>query len=65
MFQWKVSINWSSLLTRSNLIDHPDFALNKNITYNGSSQKHLGLTLDNKLNFKEHINTKLCNARNI
>ena len=49
--------------TKSNVIDHPDLVLNKNIAHKALSQKHLGLILEDKLNFKEHINKKLCKAK--
>ena len=42
-----------------NAIDHPDLSFNENTFNKASSQKHLGIILDDKLNFKEHIDKKL------
>ena len=44
---------------KSNAIDHADLVFNKNTFHGTSSQRHLGLILDDKLNFKEHIHEKL------
>ena len=41
------------------VIDHPDLVFNNNIVHKASSQeKYLGLSLDDKINFKKHINKK-------
>ena len=36
-------------------ISHPSFYFNTNLIEQVSSQKHLGMILDTKLNFQEHI----------
>ena len=43
--------------------DHPDLVFNNNIVHKGLSQKHLEPILDDKLNFKEHTDKKLCKAK--
>ena len=71
VFYWKISFNLYSFKQatevpfskKSNLIDDPDLAFNKNIVDKASSQKHIGLILDDKLNFKGHISKKLCKAK--
>ena len=40
-------------------VDHPDLVFDKIIFHETSSQKHLGLILDDKRNFTEHIDKKL------
>ena len=44
-------------------IDHPDLVFNNNIVHKGLSQKHLEPILDDKLNFKEHTDKKLCKVK--
>ena len=48
---------------KSNVIDHPDLAFNKSIVHKTSSQKHLRLVLDDKLNYKKHIAKKFCKVK--
>ena len=66
-FQWKMSFNpdpskqaqeaiFSCKLQK---ISHPSIYFNKNPIKQVSSQKHLGMILDAKLNFKEHIKNLL------
>ena len=61
-FQWKMSFNpdlnkqaqeviFSKKLKK---VCHPPLRFNKNVSQ-ASSQKHLGLTLDNRLTFDEHL----------
>ena len=35
--------------------NHPEIFFNNSPVFQSSSQKHLGIILDNKLNFSEHI----------
>ena len=44
---------------KSNAFDRVDLAFNKNTFHEASSQKHLGLILHDKLNFKERIDKNL------
>ena len=39
--------------------DHPSVIINGNIVQNSANQKHLGLILDKKLTFNDHIASKL------
>ena len=39
-----------------NKIDHPPLYFNKNIVNSSSTQKHLGMILDTKLDFSLHVN---------
>ena len=39
--------------------DHPKLTFNGNKVHQCSSQKHLGLFLDNKLDFKKHLDEKI------
>ena len=48
---------------KSNVIDHPDLVFNKNTFHKALSPKHLRLILDDKHNFKEHVNRKLSKAQ--
>ena len=41
---------------------HPNLVFNLNPVNQSSNQKHLGMILDNKLNFNEHINEKVTKA---
>ena len=47
---------------KSTVIDHLDPVFNNNIVDKASSQKHLGLIFDDKLNFKKYIDKKLYKA---
>ena len=61
--QWKISFNLDSLkqaqefiLSRKrNKSHHPDIIFNSNPVKKSSCQKHLGMFLDSKLDFDEHI----------
>ena len=55
--------NWSSFSQKSHTTDHPDLIFNNNIVRKASSHKHLGLIVNDKLNFKEHIDKKLWEAK--
>ena len=39
--------------------DHPKLTFNSNQVQRCSSQKHLGLILDNKLDFNKHLDEKI------
>ena len=47
---------------KKNSITHPPLFLNNSEITLSSNQKHLGLTLDSKLSFNEHINDKIHQA---
>ena len=62
-FQWKMSFNPDSskqaqeviFSCKHQKISHPSIYFNNNPIESVSSQKHLGMILDTKLNFQEHI----------
>ena len=62
-FQWKMSFNpdpnkqaQKVIFSRKrNKFCHPSLRFNNNNVSQASSQKHLGLTLDNRLTFDEHL----------
>ena len=66
-FQWKMSFNpdpnkqaCAVLFSRKKQqVIHPDLTFNNSPVSNVVSQKHLGLILDNRLSFTEHLNSKL------
>ena len=66
-FQWKMSFNpdpskqdQEVIFSRKHQkISHPSIYFNNNPIESVSSQKHLGMTLDTKLNFQEHIKSIL------
>ena len=66
-FQWKMSFNpdpskqaQEVILSRKHQkISHPSVYFYKNPIESVSSQKHLGMVLDTKLNFQEHIKNML------
>ena len=72
-FQWKMSFNHDPLKQatevrfskKCNQIDHPYLVFNNNIVHKASLQKHLGLKLDDKLNFKEHIDKNSAKLRKV
>ena len=64
-FQWKMSFNHDPLKQKCNQIDHPHLVFNSNIVHKASLQKHLGLKLDDKLNFKEHIDKSSAKLRKV
>ena len=61
--QWKMSFNPDPLKQaqevifsrKRNKLHHPDIIFNGNSVKKSSSQKHLGMLLDSKLDFDEHI----------
>ena len=68
-FQWNMSFNRDPNKQTQEVIFsrklkkfcHPSLGFNNNNVSQASSQKHLGLTLDNRLTFDEHI--KMCQIR--
>ena len=64
-FQWKMSFNPDSNKQAEELIfsrkvqttNHPSLFFNENVVPETTLQKHLGLFLDSKLNFSEHLKT--------
>ena len=63
-YQWKMAFNpdpskqaQEVIFSRKRLqVNHPDLYFNESIVEKTSSQKHLGVILDEKLSFKQHIN---------
>ena len=61
--QWKMSFNTDPLKQTQGVIfswkrnkpHHPDITFNGNLVKKSSYQKHLGMFLNNKLDFDEHI----------
>ena len=47
---------------KKNATTHPSLFFNNSEIKLSSNQKHVGLTLDNKLSFNEHINDKIHQA---
>ena len=70
-FNWKMFFNpypskpvQEVLFSRKNRIqNHPTISLNNVQVKRLSYQKHLGLILDEKLNFKQHIERYICNKK--
>ena len=70
-FNWRMEFNpdplkqaTEVLFTRKKAnVDHPNLNFNGAILNRVSSQKHLGLILDDKLSFNDHISFKLSQAR--
>ena len=66
-FQWKMSFNPDPSKQAQEVIfsckikklPHPSLVFNNNNVLQTSSQKHLGVTLDVKLTFDEHLNNVL------
>ena len=66
-YQWKMSFNHDVskqaqeviFPRKKNIGNHPAVFFNNLPMNRKSTQKHLGLLLDEKLNFSEHINEKL------
>ena len=55
--QWKMSFKQTEKLIFSRktaTIEHISLTFNVNYVQNATSEKHLGMILDSKLNFKEH-----------
>ena len=50
---------------KSNVINHPDLVFNNNIVHKAWMQKHFGLILDDKPNFKEHIDKNTAKLRKV
>ena len=65
-YQWKMSFNPDPLKQAQEVIfskkinktNHPDITFNNQIVCATSSQKHLGMILDVKLDFKSHVKEK-------
>ena len=72
-YNWKMSFNPDPLKQavevlfskKRNIITHPDLIFNGNKLTRFNSHKHLGMILDDKLNFNEHISVKLSTARKL
>ena len=70
-YQWKMSFNPDRtkqvqeiiFSRKKNAITHPPLFFNNSEIKLSSNQKHLGLTLDSKLSFNEHINNKIHQAK--
>ena len=70
-FQWKILFNPDPVKQATELsfshkrdkVVYPPLPFNNNDLQSASSQKHLGLVLDSKLDFNEHVNNKInkCN----
>ena len=64
-FQWKMSFNPDPNKQAQELIfsrkvqttNHPSLFFNENVVPKTTLQKHLGMFLDSKLNFSEHLKT--------
>ena len=64
-FQWKMSFNPDPTKQAQELIfsrkvqttNHPPLFFNENVVPKTTLQKHLGMFLDSKLNFSEHLKT--------
>ena len=71
-FFWKMSFNPDHLKQatevrfseKSNAINHPDLVFN-NIVHKAWMQKHFGLILDDKPNFKEYIDKNTAKLRKV
>ena len=69
-YQWKMSFNPDPskqavevvFSTKSEKILHPPLTFNNSLVCAASSQKHLGLILDSKLNFHEHLRQQVIKA---
>ena len=68
-YQWKMSFNpdrtkqaQEIFSRKKNATTHPPLFFNNSEIKLSSNQKHLGLTLDSKLSFNEHINDKIHQA---
>ena len=48
--------------TKKKTLNHPTLSLNNIQVEKASSQKHIGLILDQKLNFKQHIESAIVNV---
>ena len=65
VFQWKISFNPDPTKQAQELIyslkvqtaNHPPLFFNENVVPKINLQKHLGIFLDSKLNFSEHLKT--------
>ena len=64
-FQWKMNFNPDPIKQAQELIfsrkvqttNHPPLFFNKNVVSQTTLEKHLGMFLDSKLNFSEHLKT--------
>ena len=67
-YQWKMSFNHDLqaqeviFSCKSSRVDHPSVTFNNSSVARTSCQKHLGLYLDEKLNFSHHIKEKISKA---
>ena len=69
--QWKMSFNPDPNKQGADLLfcgkissdDHPKLTFNCNQVQQCSSQKHLGLFLDNELDFNKHLDKKILNCK--
>ena len=69
-YQWKMSFNPDLskqareviFSCKSSRVDHPSVTFNNSSVARTSYQKHLGLHLDEKLNFSHHIKEKISKA---
>ena len=72
-FQWKMSFNpditkqaQEVIFSRkSNKSFHPDLFFNNSVVQRTSAQKHLGILLDEKLSFNQHLKDKIAKANKI
>ena len=72
-YNWKMSFHPDRLKQaievlfsrKRKIVDHPDLIFNGNKLTRSNSQKHLGMILDQKLNFNDHITVKLSQARKL
>ena len=71
--QWKMTFNPDPNKQATEVLfshkvnsdDHPKLAFNSNQFQRSSSQKHLGLILDNKLDFNKHLDKKINKSNKI
>ena len=71
-FQWKMSFNPDPTKPAEEIVfsrklnshDHPPLYFNNSMVKRVNEHKHLGLTLDSKLTFANHITEKISKARN-
>ena len=71
-YQWKMSFNPDRtkqaqeiiFSRKKNTTTHPSLFFNNSEIKLSSNQKHLGLTINSKLSFSEHINDKIHQANN-
>ena len=67
-FQWKMSFNPDPKMQayevifslKSKVISHPPLVFENNNVIQATFQKHIGITLGNRLSFKKYLETVLC-----